>query len=260
MEQPKKFRLNGKGFFLTYPQCPLSKEQVHEHLATLGEIVNGVIAEEKHEDGSPHVHAYIRFAKEKDVRKPEYFDIGEYHGNYQTAKSSIAAARYCKKDGVFLEIGDIDILGEKVAREGKRKILGKRLAEGDSLVDLIQEGHHQLIFGFQKLQADIKAYQELVERNKPTCEETIPNTWDLALPLLEHKQRHYWLWSDQPNLGKTTFLKKLATDYRCSWYNQAETFQQIHADSQFILLDEYSSAVLKVTQLNQMADGTYQYP
>lgn len=80
--QNPKFRLNSQGFFLTYPQCPLTKEQVRDHLMTLGEIVNGVIAEEKHEDGQPHVHAYVRYSKKKDVRKPDYFDIHEYHGNY----------------------------------------------------------------------------------------------------------------------------------------------------------------------------------
>lgn len=154
----KAFRLNSQGFFLTYPQCPLTKEQVRAHLETLGEITNGVIAEEKHEDGSPHVHAYVRYSKKKDVRKPDYFDIGEYHGNYQTAKSSIAVARYCKKDGNYIEIGDIDILGEKAAREGHRKILGKRLIEGESIVDLIQEGHTQLIFDFNKLHSNVKAY------------------------------------------------------------------------------------------------------
>lgn len=72
-----------------------------------------MVAQEQHEDGSPHIHAYVRFAKEKDVRKQEYFDIDGFHGNYQTAKSSIAVTRYCKKDGNFIQFGDIDILQEK---------------------------------------------------------------------------------------------------------------------------------------------------
>jgi len=96
-------------------------------------------------------------------------------------------------------------------------------------------------------------------RNKPTCEDYIPNTWDLELPLLEQgeKKKHYWLWSTEPNMGKTTFLRKLDSDYRCSWYNVNESFQQIHTDSQFILFDEYSVPHLKVTALNSMCDATY---
>lgn len=75
------------------------------------------------------------------------------------------------------------MLAEKSARDDHRKILGKRLAEGDSVAELIQEGHTQLIFGFQKLQADVRAYHEMIAREKPTCEDRIPNTWDIQMPL-----------------------------------------------------------------------------
>lgn len=80
------------------------------------------------------------------------------------------------------------------------------------------------------------------------------------MPLVMTKCKHYWLWSDQPNCGKTTFMKEVAHLFRASWYSPAEMYQNIHADSQFILIDEYSHAHMKVTQLNQMCDGTYQYP
>lgn len=168
-----KFYLCAQGFFLTYPHCSLTKDEVHEQLEKCGEILNGVIAVEAHEDGTPHVHAYIRYTKQKHVRQANFFDLkkGEevFHGNYQTARNAIAVSKYCKKDGDFKEIGDIDVLQEKSAREGHKKILGKRLCQGEKLVDLIDEGHHQLIFDFNKLQNNLKAYQELKQREKPTC-------------------------------------------------------------------------------------------
>lgn len=34
----------------------------------------------------------------------------------------------------------------------------------------------------------------------------------------------------------------------------------MHKDSQFVLIDEYTTADIKATTLNQMCDGTYQYP
>jgi len=46
----------------------------------------------------------------------------------------------------------------------------------------------------------------------------------------------------------------------CFWYNQAEKYQAAHPDHQFVLLDEYSTAKLTITDLNQMCDSTYQYP
>lgn len=61
-------------------------------------------------------------------------------------------------------------------------------------------------------------------------------------------------------MGKTTFLNTLSNAYRCTWYNTAELYQTAYQDSQFILIDEYTTAHLKATTLNQMCDGTYQYP
>lgn len=69
LSPPGKFRLNGYGFFLTYPQCPLTKERVAELLSALSPIVKGVIAAEKHADGSPHIHAYVKFVKKLNVTK-----------------------------------------------------------------------------------------------------------------------------------------------------------------------------------------------
>lgn len=131
--------------------------------------------------------------------------------------------KYCQKDGDFIEIGDIDLAQEKHAREGKTAILGKRLCSGENLVDIIEE-HPELVFKFKQIEANVQAYMERKARNKPTCEDYIPNTWNIELPLLEDKKKHYWIWSTAPNLGKTTFLRKLDTDFRCSWYNINENF------------------------------------
>lgn len=98
------------------------------------------------------------------------------------------------------------------------------------------------------------------QRDKPTCEGEIPNELGIHMPLIVGKQKHYWLWSAMPNCGKTTFLKQIDYLYRSSWFSTSEVYQNIHIDSQFILIDEFSSPALKVTQLNQMCDGTFSYP
>jgi hypothetical protein len=60
----------------------------------------------------------------------------------------------------------------------------------------------------------------------------LPNTWDLVLPLLPgEKKRHYWIWSAEPNRGKTTWLRMLDTKYKCSKYSYDEKFQKIYADT-----------------------------
>lgn len=90
----------------------------------------------------------------------------------------------------------------------------------------------------------------------------LPNTWDLVLPLEDKttKKRHYWFWTNEPDKGKTTFLETMETRYRTSWYNKSEVYQSVHTDSQFILIDEYTTADIKCTTINQMCDGNYQYP
>lgn len=78
----RPYRLNGSGFFLTYPRCDLVKESVLDHLKALGEVKSAVVAEEKHQDGTPHVHVFVKYFKKLDVRSPKFFDIGGFHGNY----------------------------------------------------------------------------------------------------------------------------------------------------------------------------------
>lgn len=62
--EAKKFRLKGKSLFLTYPQCPLDKAAALEQLLQLLPVEKALVAEEQHEDGSPHLHAYVKLTKE----------------------------------------------------------------------------------------------------------------------------------------------------------------------------------------------------
>lgn len=53
-------------------------------------------------------------------------------------------------------------------------------------------------------------FKDLMCTTVRLCDNTIPNQWQgVVLPYREpsFKKRHYWLWSDNGNVGKTTFLK-----------------------------------------------------
>jgi len=50
-------------------------------LEQTGVIAEHVICEEKHVDGSPHVHAFVKYNK-KVTWKEDKWDIDGYHGNY----------------------------------------------------------------------------------------------------------------------------------------------------------------------------------
>lgn len=56
-----KFRLNAINVLFTYPQCPLAKEEVYDFLVAKFDPQHILVAHEKHADGSPHLHAFLRF-------------------------------------------------------------------------------------------------------------------------------------------------------------------------------------------------------
>ena len=159
----RKFRLNSKGFFLTYPQCPVDRQILADMLAARGSVAKGLIGQELHKDGEKHLHAYVKYISKLDVSNPTYFDLKHegkvYHGNYQTAKCAIASIKYIsKEDQDPLELGDMDYKQEMSAKQSKSKILGKRLAAGEPVDQIIADGNEELIMSYAKVVANQKAY------------------------------------------------------------------------------------------------------
>ena len=76
-------RIQAKGWFLTYPQCAMTKEDLLEGLKGClpVKIQEYVVAEEKHENGDPHLHAFVKYEKKVEW-KADRWDIGTHHGNY----------------------------------------------------------------------------------------------------------------------------------------------------------------------------------
>lgn len=68
MKAPK-FRLQGQGFFLTYPHCAIEKEWALEHLMSLAETDKAIVAREDHKEKDehgeaiPHLHVFIKYKK-----------------------------------------------------------------------------------------------------------------------------------------------------------------------------------------------------
>lgn len=89
--ESKNFRLSAKMLFLTYPKCDLSLNEVYNYLNSLMEkkgiaLQGHLIARELHEDGFPHIHAYLELSKKFDSKSSNCLDIEMhetiYHGNY----------------------------------------------------------------------------------------------------------------------------------------------------------------------------------
>lgn len=152
----KKFRLTGKNFFLTYPQCFLEKQDVLDLLMAKVGIDYGLVAREFHEDGNPHIHAFLTLKKKFDTRSANFFDLGNYHGNYQVARCSDDVIDYCNKAdkepltyGVY--VGNNQSVVQKRALQNKM-ILSKPLPQ------LVDEGVIHISM-YKKMKDAISSYK-----------------------------------------------------------------------------------------------------
>ena len=124
----KKFRIQSKSWFLTYPKLDKSKE---EALALLKNKLAGkpyvgmVVCRELHEDGSPHIHAFVLLKDLFNCQNERFWDLDGHHGEYQKARDITAVAKYIKKDGDYIEDGVIDWKEKLDAKKAHRKYLGE---------------------------------------------------------------------------------------------------------------------------------------
>lgn len=111
MAPSSEFRLQAVHLFLTYPQCPVHRDDLLPLLvakvAEYGcEVKQYVVANEQHQNGEWHAHAYLGLNEKLRVRGAECFDITyngvTYHGKYESARKPKDVIEYCKKDGQFI--------------------------------------------------------------------------------------------------------------------------------------------------------------
>nr|AOS51158.1 Replication-associated protein [Potato yellow mosaic virus] len=128
MPRKGSFSIKAKNYFLTYPQCSLSKEEALSQLQNLTIPVNKKfikICRELHENGEPHLHVLIQFEGKFNCTNNRLFDLvsptrsAHYHPNIQGAKSSSDVESYVEKEGDTVEWGMFQIDG-KSARGGQQ--------------------------------------------------------------------------------------------------------------------------------------------
>lgn len=78
-------RISTKSYLLTYSQTSLTKAQLYAFLSSRPDVERLIVAEEKHQDGNLHLHAYVVYNKQRDVNF-HAFDIGGEHPNIGTHK------------------------------------------------------------------------------------------------------------------------------------------------------------------------------
>jgi len=107
------FRFDTKTLYLTYSQCSLPKEEVFSQLGDIlskenNEILEYIVAEEKHQSGDGHLHCYLTLRNQLRSRNQRLLDLVGleeeiYHPNIQgRVKSPRRCMEYCRKEGQYL--------------------------------------------------------------------------------------------------------------------------------------------------------------
>lgn len=193
-----------KGLFATWPSLGDTTpdlEGLKRRITSTYErrgLIAGVIARERHKDGSWHVHGYLKFDGEHGddrgrtvLEHSELDNITGKHGNYQAARSETKVIKYCLKDGMYLQWGDIDIENNEKQRRAKKRMIGEKLINGETTVVEIVTEDPSLLMDFVRMQTNLDAYNSS-KRTKTTRD----------IPQL------IWLQGD-PGIGKTTMAKAI---------------------------------------------------
>lgn len=226
----------GKGWFCTWPKCPIGKEMCLAELQAKFDIEEYVICEEEHKDESKHLHAFIKLKKRKLWNK-SLFDIAGYHGNYQPAKSWAAVRAYVKKDGNFISSFSVENAMKKQCKMKKEDLL----REVDEVLD---EG---LITPLQvsSFYKNAQVYKMLQSKRLLPPEK------------MPEKKRHLWFYGPS-NTGKTYKLREmmLQTGYD-NWFQIPSNNDWVgYSGQKFLYMDEFKGQLF-IQMLNSLCDGNY---
>lgn len=262
------FRLRAKNLFLTYPQCPLTKEQCLERLtdtlATLGRGISRiVVGQELHQDGNTHLHVFATLNTLLSSTLPSVLDLSgdqqgqNWHGNYQAAKNVDAAIRYVVKDGNWIarpEGWDPTAHNRGEARHSTLDMVIAAINEGRSLQEMWEEAPSTVLIHKRKIEEMIS--QRSLWTQVGSLVSIVPIlsgpvvmalsgnplwTW-LATNLLQTRkprQPQLFMWGE-PGIGKTRLVTALRRYLRVYDVPQ-EDFYDMYQDGDFDLavLDEF---------------------
>ena len=152
VKNTKGFRIDGKNFILTFPQCVVKKEVAIQRIENKfqQELKGYIVCEEAHADGTPHLHVFLSFHKRRNIRQPDYFDfIADKHGNYQVCRSAKNSIQYVTKAGNYIAKG-VDV--EQVKKEKTSDKVARLIDEGKTLAEVKEEESGYFLMNKRKIE------------------------------------------------------------------------------------------------------------
>jgi len=238
-------RVRAKAWFLTYPQCPFPADVVSEHLESLGDIEEFIIAHEEHADEGIHIHVYVLFADRVELNLDgTTFDLTHHdtvcHGNYQVCKSKRHTITYITKGGDY--VSNIDVKSY-LAKHGKKKFSQEQLFDLP-LSELIASDMVSPFNApnFMRTRTYLIAEKSSALAKAAAAEEPLP------------KKRHQWIFGPS-NSGKTTHLRSLQRDWDQDHFEIPRNNDWVgYSGHRYLWMDEFKGD-LSITELNRLCDG-----
>lgn len=283
----KRYRMEARGIFYTWPQCDTPKESVMHALVqefTKREIEFILVCREWHQDGCPHLHAMTVCKKVRNCSKPTWADkFAGKHGNYVAVRSIKASVEYIQKKGdwiVYPEGYDFEKRWASGTDSGrKRKVtdeIATKIATGTSYKQLLLTEEHRGFFmlnsrKIQEYEAELKRARvaESVQASlvqwryvdkTPSmsfAEGAIVDWMNKNLGGIQRSLGEPQLYLHGPTgIGKTFLISKLRTFFRVYDVCMNEDWMDDYSDDDYdlVVMEEFKGQK-QITWMNQFLDG-----
>lgn len=289
------YNAQGIRFSLTYPQCPVTPETAADLLdAKFPDLEWLIVSREAHADGTPHLHAAVRFHAQKHFRSPFWADLEVppevlpaienqenapplelpetlvYHGNYQVTRNV--------RDWITYVIKDADFVARRI---DPQSIIGRRGNSFSRIASMIGTGRTTrqinseepgFVMRYARQMSDYRRLLSVLdtaekEINWHGCladsvDEPQP-THDIVEWLGENictprsfKQKQLWIYGPT-NMGKTSLSMQLDDELRVMTICMEEDFYDLYDDDSYdiIIFDEFTGQK-RVSFMNQFVQGS----
>lgn len=284
------FKIQSKQFFFTWPQSgEVTKEELLENIKDLfkEQLEWSCVAAEKHQDGTPHLHAVVKLKVRKQFSGQTGLtaldQLTGKHGNYQAARYLWKTLDYVCKAGDIVSHGidpSIALTQKAQKKSTAASLVAEKLMEETAepmakrLKTVRNENpgfylmHRRAI---QELAAELEMEKLIGQKPTGTYRVAVEedHVWNheivhwleqnmLTIQPRPHKSRQLWLYGPT-NVGKTTLISQLENlgvriyrmPYDGNWFDS-----YANGAYDLIVMDEYGgSNSLPVHKLNQWLEG-----
>lgn len=239
------FRLSAKALFLTYPHCPIDKEEALTQLRALLGVENTiyiVVGKELHQDGEPHLHAVCLLRTRCNFRDAHRLDLfgperERYHGHYVATRNVPTTIAYTKKDGDFAEYGECP--ARYLTGEDRKQVL-TRVAQCNSELAL-----SEYLFLNQLVREErvLTRYWNASKKARKSQARFNLDSFNVPADLREavdglHQLETALMIIGPTGIGKTQLILALCQQYQCIRLTEPDNLKYVNDGHQVLVLDD----------------------